>query len=180
MKPVPKIERAIQLVMLAFADKKRIGPTSVPASTHSLRVGLALISYGYPIEVVLAGFCHDLLEDTDVTCAMIEHLFSPRVAYLTEACTLKPELGDTPPGEDELHSRVVGFAEVGDVEPLIVKCADSGDNLKTNAHLKPEWQVPAYYRGMQWLEAGEKFLPGAAVVEDLAVILGREKIRLVF
>ena len=67
MDPIQAIERAIALVMQAFTGQKRIGPVPVPAATHSLSVGLSLITYGYDLSVVIAGFCHDLIEDTTVT-----------------------------------------------------------------------------------------------------------------
>lgn len=179
MKAAPKIERAIGLVMTSFADKRRIGPTSIPSCTHSLRVGLSLCAYHYPLEVILGGFCHDLIEDTEVTHAMIARLFSPRVGFLVEACTLDPKLGDTPEGEDDLFVRVTGMAGRGDVEPLIIKCADSMDSLKTNEHLRPDWQLAAYRRGDAWWQAARNYLPhDARLLADHGNVLAYEAKRL--
>lgn len=173
-----KINLAMQLVMMAFAEKIRIGKVSIPASTHSLRVGLSSIAYGCPIETVLGGFCHDLLEDTDVTEAEIYRLFGERVLQLTRSCTLDPALGDTEKGEDELLTRVALLAKDGDLQPLIIKTVDRLDNLRTNDTLKPAAQLKSIERSQRWLETGQQYLSGTRLVEDLRSALDWEKRRL--
>ena len=172
-----KINLAMQLVMTAFAEKIRIGNTSIPASTHSLRVGLSLITYDYLVEIVLGGFCHDLLEDTEVAPQMIKRMFGDRVLFLTEACTINPTDGKTE-GKRALYDRVVTLARDGEIGPLIIKCADCIDNLRTNYTLKAELQIGAYERGLKWLEAGNCHMESAWLVSDLKSTIKSEERRL--
>jgi len=173
-----KINLAMQLVMTGFAEKIRIGKPSIPASTHSLRVGLSLITYGYSIEIILAGFCHDLLEDTETNKTTIERLFGNHVRFLTEACTISQNL-NAEAGETDLLTRVRRHACDNDIGPLVIKCADSLDNLKTNWTLKPEHQLEAWRKGRNWLTLANQFLsPDNILTEDLRSILNREEKRL--
>lgn len=173
-----KIETMTHLVVGAFASQTRIGPIPIPASTHSLRVGLSLLSYGYEIDLCLGGFGHDLLEDTEVTDRAIEKLFGERVAYLVRMCSIDPALGDTEEGERELFLRVYNLACKGDVGPIIIKCADSMDNLRTNAYLKPKWQVGLYEWGVIWHRHLCNFFRNAPIAEDFKSVLVRESKRL--
>jgi (p)ppGpp synthase/HD superfamily hydrolase len=78
MKTPVLIELAIQTVMLAFAGEIRSGPLSIPSSTHSLRVGLSLMKWGYSIEICLGGFFHDIKEDTTFSEEFIKKKFGNR------------------------------------------------------------------------------------------------------
>lgn len=177
MKAERKIELAIQLVMTAFHGMVRVGPNRIPMGTHSLNVGLGLLRYGYPLETSLGGFGHDLPEDTEVTLAMIERLFNPTVRMLVAACTLNPGLPEQE-AEDELFSRVTGMADAGEIRPLIIKCMDSQDNLRTNKDLKQEWQIGQFRRGMRWLGAAKKHFPNDELTKDLEIVLERERVRM--
>ncbi len=172
-----KIDLAMNLVMVAFDGIHRIGPQAIPASTHSLGVGLSLIRYGYPLEVCIGGFCHDLVEDTEVTLQMIEHHFGKRVAELVEACTFDPALGERA-GEKSLNERVFALAHAGDCEPLVIKCADCLDNLQTNYVLKPESQVLSYESACERRDAALRYLPDDQLAKDLCIVVAREKMRL--
>lgn len=172
------IEAMVQLVIAAFAEKTRIGPVPIPASSHSIRVMLSLLTRECLVETALAGGGHDLFEDTYITPVLVTHIFGQRVCDLVQACTIDPNLGDTPEGEEELYERNIKIAESGDCESLIIKCEDSLDNLKTNRYLKHEWQLSQYYRGARWLVAAERFSIPGDLQEDLNLILSREKNRL--
>ena len=177
MKAAGKIELAIHLVTTAFHGKVRIGPGRIPMSTHSLAVGLSLITYDYPIETIIAGILHDTKEDTEVTLAMIQRLFNERVAFLVQATSYKPELGEKI-GEEELNLRVIQYSQIGEIDPLRIKCADSGHNLKTNRHLRPEAQRSAFESGRMRLIAAQKFMRNELLTEDFAIIVDRERTRL--
>ncbi len=178
MKTPRQVELAIQIVLVAFAEKMRIGKVSIPTATHSLRVGLALISYGYPIEVCLGGFFHDILEDTLMRETYVKGLFGDRVDFLMRACTIDPKLGDTPEGEQELYDRIVSMARAGDLDPLRIKCGDSLDNLRTNNCLKREWQVAALERGKKWVNAAYDHFPAENLAHELNDMVKREEKRI--
>ena len=178
MKTTRQIELAIQIVLVAFAEKIRIGKISIPAATHSIRVGLSLLARGYPMEVCLGGFFHDLLEDTLFGASYIMNLFGARVDYLMRACTLDPKLGDTPEGEQELFDRVEGMAKAGDLDPLRIKCEDSLDNLRTNNCLKREWQLSAVEKGKRWVNAAGRYFPTESLTHELNDMVAREEKRI--
>ena len=59
-----KIEKAIILASSKFAIcHDLIKPTLL----HAIRVGSWLYFHGYETNIVIAGFLHDIIEDTDVT-----------------------------------------------------------------------------------------------------------------
>lgn len=178
MREVRLLELMMQLVISKFAGQRRLGPTPVPASTHSLRVGLALLAYDFPLEVVLGGFGHDLIEDTKTTAAMLLKLFGKRVSEIIETCTLDPRVTERS-AEDALYDKVVKAAESGDTAPLAIKCVDSNDNLKTNHQLGRGWQIEALWRGERWYRAGEKFFPeNPLFLQDFKITLERERKRI--
>lgn len=178
----PRIEEAINLVMTAFKGKVRIGPFLVPASTHSISVGLILLKAGCTIETVLGGFCHDMDEDTDVKLLEIGHKFGPRVRKIVSVCTIDTELEKVYEVKAEmlLFEKVVMHTKNGDLEPLKVKCADSLDNLRTNRDLPMNWQIEALERGIRWLVAGKEYLGNFIVLEDFELVVNHEKRRLQF
>jgi (p)ppGpp synthase/HD superfamily hydrolase len=172
------ITRAIDHVIAAFGEKMRSGPVPVPAYTHSLRVGLALIQYECDLVVILAGFLHDTLEDTKMSSTNIQRLFNARVRYLVEQCSYDPKLGDTREGSDGIVERVIRLASQGEVAPLIIECADYNDNLQTNKNLKEVYQHGQYERGSKLCDAGTVYIPDHRVVYDLHNTLLWEKRRL--
>ncbi|MEK7641615.1 MAG: hypothetical protein AAB365_01320 [Patescibacteria group bacterium] len=178
MKTPVLIELAIQTVLVAFAGELRTGPFSLPSATHSLRVGLSLMKWGYEIDVCLGGFFHDVDEDTSLNREFIRNKFGDRAHFLMLACTLDPTLEEKGPGEDELYQRVIKYAEAGDLDPLRIKCADSFDNLGTNACLKPEWQEHAFKKGLNWHVAALRFFPTEALTRELGYLLQWEATRL--
>jgi len=56
------VDRALIVAALAHQSKLRKG-TDIPYIMHPFHVGLILQRYGYPEEVVVAGFLHDVVED---------------------------------------------------------------------------------------------------------------------
>lgn len=56
-------------------------------ATHPLRVGETLARYGFPAEVVAAGFCHDLTEDASTDITEIDVRFGSRVGELVRAAS---------------------------------------------------------------------------------------------
>lgn len=180
MKTPRQIELAMQIVIVAFAEKIRAGKISIPTSTHSLRVGLSLLAYGYPVETCIGGFVHDIEEDTTLGKEFIRGLFGDRVAFLMHACSLDPSIADEAQAENDLFERVVVLARIeGDLDPLRIKCADSLDNLRTNSALKLEWQRGAVGRGSWWHKAACQHLtPEEVLVGELGYIANRETQRL--
>ena len=97
-----------------------------PTLFHSIRVGSDLYLKGYPREMVLAGFLHDLLEDTEVTAEQIETQFGKRVLDIVQANSKDTSITDRHLRKKDLVLRCV---EAGP-DALIVKLADIVDNFK--------------------------------------------------
>jgi (p)ppGpp synthase/HD superfamily hydrolase len=58
-----------------------------PVVLHSLRVGFALLAAGYPTDVVVAGFLHDIIEKTGMRPAQISRRFGADVGRMVAATT---------------------------------------------------------------------------------------------
>jgi (p)ppGpp synthase/HD superfamily hydrolase len=93
--------------------------------THSLRVGLYLEKQCWPLPVVLAGFLHDVLEDSDTSLVTLTEVFGLDVAQLVAANTVDPHLDRF---EQTLESmqRCKRLGQAG----LIIKAADLLDNVE--------------------------------------------------
>jgi len=61
-----KIEHAIITTITAHAHQKRKAGEPTPYAAHPIHVGLFLQKAGLDEDTVVAGFLHDILEDTKV------------------------------------------------------------------------------------------------------------------
>jgi (p)ppGpp synthase/HD superfamily hydrolase len=176
----PRIEKAILLVLEAFEGKVRIGPTPTPASTHSLSVGISLLKSGCAIDTILAGFCHDMDEDTHIKIPQIVEILGERVGEIVTVCTIDTELEKSHwnLAELKLYEQVIDHARQGNLEPLMVKCADSMDNNRTSKDVPIDWQVPMLRYGIRWLEAGKVYIPDFVLLEEFELVINRERKRL--
>lgn len=122
-----QIEVAIRLISQYMGSAAVLGK---PTLFHSIRVGVSLYSTASAPEVVLAGFLHDILEDTSCTADQIESLFGAEVRRLVEANTKDRAIADATTRREELIRRCVANGD----NACLVKAADILDNL-------------GYYRG---------------------------------
>jgi (p)ppGpp synthase/HD superfamily hydrolase len=84
----PKVDRALIIAALAHQSKLRKG-TEIPYIMHPFHVGLILQRYGYPEEVVVAGFLHDVVEDMPFG----DHALQERMAATFPGATLPTGVG---------------------------------------------------------------------------------------
>jgi (p)ppGpp synthase/HD superfamily hydrolase len=119
-----EVERAIAFLVqtLRHCTEKK----GKPVVLHSLRVGLLLQALGYPRDVVLAGYLHDVLENSDITAGRIKRLFGDRVATLVKANTRNERITERRQRYVDLVRRC---AKAGP-EGLAVRAADLVDNLQ--------------------------------------------------
>lgn len=78
------IERAMEFLVHSFESS---GDNPKPVILHSTRVGMDLYDRGYEQHVVIAGFLHDLLEDTDATAEEIRSARTSRGSWKPQAST---------------------------------------------------------------------------------------------
>ena len=123
----PMIEKAE-----AFATKAHEGQyrksDGMPMVTHPIRVANILRSTGFPEEVVIAGYLHDTVEDTDVTLEDIEREFGAEVRYIVAGNT---EDKDKSWVERKKHTVEALKTAPLSIRPLVV--ADKLDNLSSLA-----------------------------------------------
>lgn len=118
-----KIEKAIILASSKFAT---LHDLIKPTLLHSIRVGSWLYFQGYETNIVIAGFLHDIIEDTDVTEQNIREDFGIEVASIVVANTKNTSITDKKTRNDELIKRCLESSE----KASIVKAADILDNYK--------------------------------------------------
>ena len=116
---------AIEKATLAHNGQKRKG-TDTPYIVHPFEVAQILTATGCNEHTVIAGLCHDLLEDTAVSKLELQAEFGSRVAEIVEACTEKNG------GWEARKAHTVRYMrECDDIEILQVSCADKLSNLRS-------------------------------------------------
>lgn len=116
----------------AFATKAHEGQfrksDGAPMVTHPIRVANMLRSAGFPEEVVIAGYLHDTVEDTEVTFEDIEREFGAEVRYIVT--------GNTEDKDKSWMERKKHTVEALKTAPLSIRAlvvADKLDNLSSLA-----------------------------------------------
>lgn len=126
-----KIERAIILASSKFAPLNNL---IKPTLLHAIRVGTWLYFHKYDVDIVLAGYLHDIIEDTDVTEKEIIYSFGENCAKIIIANTKNSNISDRKLRNDELIKRCIESGE----EAAIVKAVDIIDNYKYYSALEHE------------------------------------------
>ncbi len=116
-----EIERALQFLVHSFEAS---GDNPKPVILHSTRVGMDLYRRGYEQHVVVAGFLHDLLEDTDVTGDEIRSRFGDEVADVVAATSYDESIDDYLDRHYDIYRRCFELGR----SAVLVKAADILDN----------------------------------------------------
>lgn len=126
-----RIEKAIILASSKFAMCHNL---IKPTLLHAIRVGSWLYFHGYATNIVIAGFLHDIIEDTDVTEQEIFEDFGVEVANIVKANTKNTKIQEKKIRNDELIKRCLETSE----KASIVKAADILDNYKYYSSLNDQ------------------------------------------
>jgi (p)ppGpp synthase/HD superfamily hydrolase len=116
-----EIERALRYLVDSFESS---GDNPKPVILHSTRVGMDLYDRGYERDVVVAGFLHDLLEDTDVTADEIRSRFGDDVADVVAAASFDEDIDDYLERHRDIYRRCFELGR----DAVLVKAADLLDN----------------------------------------------------
>ena len=89
---------------------------------------------------IIAGFLHDVVEDTPHTLEEIEERFGPDVRFLVDVVTKRKYVGD------DGRKQVSNFRQLlnslqHDIRAVLIKLADRLHNMRTLASMKPEKQM---------------------------------------
>jgi len=79
-----KIEKAI-LFLVKFVSQYKDNPK--PLILHSVRVGTKLMDLNAPVNIVIAGILHDIVEDTHCTFNIIQKKYGKKVVDIIIALT---------------------------------------------------------------------------------------------
>ena len=125
-------EKAIHFIMMAFANQKRI-KEDIPMVFHSVMVGYMLKDYGYDNEVVITGFLHDVIEDTNYTFVDLKKEFGTQIANNVLEISEDQTILDWKTRKEEFLKRMRTWKK----EILYVELADKLQNLLSDYSL---WQ----------------------------------------
>ena len=136
-----KIREAYDFIMAKHDGQLR--KSGEPYYHHLVEVAYILADLHCGPATIVAGFLHDVVEDTDVTVQDIEKRWGSEVAKIVDALTkiqrLKLSRIDAEEFEAEDHRKIfLGMAK--DIRVIIIKLADRLHNMRTLAALSPERQ----------------------------------------
>ena len=131
-----EIRRAYELAVWAHRKQRR--KSGEPYVLHPIAVAtICAREIGLGPTAVVAALLHDVVEDTEVTLAEIESLFSPRVRRLVDGLTKLDASVNDPSTEAPVESlqaenfRKVVVTLLEDVRVVLIKMADRMHNMRT-------------------------------------------------
>ncbi len=141
--PVPDdvtlISRAFEFAYQLHKGQYRA--SGEPYIAHPVAVAGLLRDLGGNSSMIAAGFLHDIVEDTDVTCDEIEARFGTEVRVLVEGVTKLSKFNFSSKTERQAENfRRMFLAMAADIRVIVVKLADRLHNMRTLEYLKPEKQ----------------------------------------
>jgi len=122
----PHIQKEFETAIVFLIQKiKEHCYNEKPLILHSIRVGLKLMEQKEAKEVVIAGFLHDLIEDTDCKIEEIKEEFGEKVAMIVAACTFDRNIKDY---KERWQKLITNLKQAGR-DALVIKLADQMENL---------------------------------------------------
>ena len=124
--------------------KGQLRKSGEPYYHHLIEVAYILATLNVGPSTLIAGFLHDVVEDTDTTVEDIEKIWGSDVSKIVDSLTkiqrLKLSKIDSEEFEAEDHRKIlIGMAK--DIRVIIIKLADRLHNLRTLGALSPERQI---------------------------------------
>jgi GTP diphosphokinase / guanosine-3',5'-bis(diphosphate) 3'-diphosphatase len=132
------IKRAYDFAKEAHKGQERLN--GEPYFNHLFETAKNLAELGMDATTVVAGFLHDVLEDTETKAKTIEKEFGEEVLFIVEGVS---KLGTLRYHESNRYSeslRKLLLATSKDIRVLIVKLCDRLHNMRTLSSLPPDKQ----------------------------------------
>ena len=134
------INRAVEYAMLKHKHQKR--KDGSPYIIHPLAVAEIVAEMGLDTDAVLGALLHDCIEDTSVTHADIDRIFSPTVAELVEGVTKLTRANFSSSEQAQMENlRKMFMAMSKDIRVVLIKIADRLHNMRTMQYQTPEKQL---------------------------------------
>ena len=135
-----RIKRAFEYSNKAHQGQKR--KSGEPFISHPLSVASLLVDLHMDEDSIIAGFLHDVVEDTDCTLEEIETEFGSQVSLLVDGLTklARIEFKNLHEKQSENIRKMI-IAMSKDVRVILIKLADRLHNIKTLNYLPKEKQV---------------------------------------
>lgn len=129
-----RIRKAIVQVSIWHEGQRR-KEANIPTNAHFWGVSVLLALSCADEDTIIAGICHDTLEDTPVKPEILGYFFGAEVLRIVQAVTEPPAPASWQNRKEEIIRRVTS----ADLKIKLVKCADKLDNLQSiNEALKAE------------------------------------------
>ena len=137
-----KIREAYEFILNKHDGQLR--KSGEPYYHHLVEVAYILAELHSGPNTIVAGFLHDVVEDTDVTVEMIKKKWGEEVASIVDSLTkiqrLRLSKIDSVEFEAEDHRKIfLGMAK--DIRVILIKLADRLHNMRTLEALSPERQI---------------------------------------
>jgi guanosine-3',5'-bis(diphosphate) 3'-pyrophosphohydrolase len=132
------IEKAYDFAQKAHGGQLR--NSGEPYFIHVFETAKTLARVGMDTKTIVAGFLHDVIEDTEITEEELEKEFGEEIVMLVKGVT---KLGTMKYRGHERHVeslRKFFLAMANDLRILIIKLADRLHNVSTLEHVRPDKQ----------------------------------------
>lgn len=136
------IERAYNFVL--DKHKTQFRKSGEPYVQHLIETAYTLAKLQGGPSTIIAGFLHDVVEDTEVTIEQITEMFGEDISHLVDAVTKiqRMQLNRIDEAEFEAEGhRKIFIAMAKDIRVILVKLADRLHNMRTLEWLKPNRQI---------------------------------------
>ncbi|MBD3359468.1 MAG: HD domain-containing protein [Candidatus Buchananbacteria bacterium] len=179
-----RIRKAIVIASNSHEGQRR-KEANIPYNAHLWGVCMQLSLIDAEDDVIIAGICHDLLEDTPMQPEILGWLFGDEVLRIVQTVT---EPDKELPWEERKQT-VLKRIGPADMKVKLVKCADKLDNLQSiaqaleaegyrpgesNSQAKIWQQFSRGYEGQKWFNQSVlKALFENVTVEELSRIFGK-------
>ncbi|MGB0680079.1 MAG: RelA/SpoT family protein [Polyangiales bacterium] len=140
----PHVQGGLVRRAYAFAENAHQGQwrkSGDPYFVHPAKVAAIIAQMRLDPASVAAALLHDVVEDTDITCAELSAAFGEEIAFLVDAVTKLGRVNFSCKEDQQAESfRKMLVAMASDIRVLLVKLADRLDNMRTLNHMKVEAQ----------------------------------------
>ena len=136
---VARIRDAFEFAHDAHAPQRR--KSGEPYITHPVAVArIIALELQLGPNPIIAGFLHDVVEDTPHSIQEISERFGSDVAFLVDVVTKRKYIGDDGRKQESNFRQLLKSLQY-DIRAVLIKLADRLHNMRTLASMKPEKQM---------------------------------------